>query len=144
MIPKQYRNISGVGVLFYSKNTNRILYLLRNHRDPVWGIPGGKIEKGESLSEALERECLEEIGWWPENAKLYPIECYTSPDGKFSYNTFFCLISDEFIPLLNEEHLAYAWCDDQIHPRPLHGGLNSTLNYPSVRQKIETIIDANK
>ena len=136
--------INGVGVLFYTQDTNRNLYLLRNHRDQVWGIPGGKVERGESLREALERECLEEIGYWPENAKLYPIECYTSADGKFSYHTFFCAIEGEFIPKLNEEHLAYAWCDDGAYPRPLHGGLYNTLNYDTIRQKIQIIRDSLK
>jgi 8-oxo-dGTP pyrophosphatase MutT (NUDIX family) len=131
--------INGVGVLFYTKDTNRNLYLLRNQKEQVWGIPGGKVERGETLLDALERECREEVGFWPENAKLYPIECFTPNDGKFSYHTFYCAIDHEFIPRLNDEHLAYSWCDDGIIPRPLHGGLYNTLNYDTVRQKISII-----
>lgn len=137
---KHQKNITGVGVLLYSESTDRLLYLLRNHREPVWGIPGGKIEDGETLSEALERECREEIGYWPDGSKLYPIERYTSPDGKFIYNTFFCIVPEEIIPILNDEHIAYCWCDYQMSPRPLHGGLYNTLNYNTTRQKISTIL----
>jgi 8-oxo-dGTP pyrophosphatase MutT (NUDIX family) len=138
---KNRRVVNGVGVLFYTQSTNRVLYLLRNHKEQVWGIPGGKIERGESLSEALTRECREEIGYWPENAKLYPLDCYRSSDGKFVYHTFFSVIKDEFIVNLNDEHLAYAWCDLGVYPRPLHSGLFNTLSYDTIKQKIDIIIN---
>ena len=56
-------NISA-GVFFYAKNTQRFLYLLRtdNKNPGNWGIPGGKIEWGESSEAALRREILEETG----------------------------------------------------------------------------------
>ena len=52
---------SAVGVWFYSVDTQRYLYLMRN--DPkhpgAWGLPGGKIESGETLRDAMIRECHE-------------------------------------------------------------------------------------
>ena len=136
--------INAVGVLFYTRHTQRNLFLLRNNKAVEWGLPGGKVERGETLREALERECREEIGYWPENAKLFPIECYSSPDGKFTYHTFFCPIDDEFIPLLNHEHSAYCWCNNGVFPRPLHNGLFNTLSYPIVQEKIGLIVDSMK
>jgi 8-oxo-dGTP pyrophosphatase MutT (NUDIX family) len=144
MIDSKRRTINAVGVVFYTQHTRRNLYLLRSSKICEWGLPGGKVERGESLREALERECREEIGYWPENAKLFPIECYSSSDGKFSYHTFFCPITDEFLPTLNHEHLAYCWSNDGVLPRPLHSGLYNTLNYPIIRQKIDLIIDSLK
>ena len=141
---KQRKPINAVGVLFYTQDTRRNLYLLRNSKICEWGLPGGKVERGESLRVALERECMEEIGYWPENAKLFPIECYSSPDGKFSYHTFFCPIEQEFLPKLNDEHIAYSWCNYAAWPKPLHNGLYNTLSYPIVRQKIELIINSLK
>ena len=75
-------NISA-GIFFYSENTKRFLYLLRNdNKNPGnWGIPGGKIETGETLLEGLQRECMEEISYFPDNAKLVPIQ-------KFVNNSF--------------------------------------------------------
>lgn len=133
--------VNGVGVLFWAKDTGRSLYLLRGDREGSWCLPGGKVERGETLRGALQRECREEIDWWPEDAKLYPVECYTSNDGRFLYHTFFCAIDREFIPVLNDEHVAYAWCVDGAYPRPLHSGLYNTLMYDTVKQKIEIIRD---
>ena len=33
-----------------------------NRRHKVWGLPGGKVEEGESLQKAVRRELWEEIG----------------------------------------------------------------------------------
>jgi 8-oxo-dGTP pyrophosphatase MutT (NUDIX family) len=43
------------GVFFYSSKTQRFLYLLRtdNKNPGNWGIPGGKIENGETLFEGI-------------------------------------------------------------------------------------------
>ena len=51
-------NNTSAGIFFYSKNTKRFLYLLRNdNKNPGnWGIPGGKIDEGETLFEGIERE----------------------------------------------------------------------------------------
>jgi len=45
-------------------NRNRILLIKRMGGDyaGLWGLPGGKVEKGEHLSEAAVREILEESG----------------------------------------------------------------------------------
>ena len=56
--------MKAVGVWFRSSATGRYLYLLRNDtRHPgSWGLPGGKVETGETLLGAMERECIEELG----------------------------------------------------------------------------------
>jgi len=130
-----------VGIWFYSLATQRYLYLMRNdHRHPgSWGLPGGKAETGETLMEAIQRECTEELGSMPEYLRIMPLEKFTSDDGAFSYHTFFCCVIDEFQPQLNEEHLGYAWLDSDTWPRPMHPGLWNTVNFDAVRQKIDTI-----
>ena len=108
--------LNAVGIWFYSVSTGRYLYLLRN--DPKhpgsWGLPGGKVEKGESLLDAMKRECSEEIGSFPDTLKIIPIEQFTSADNHFVYHTFFALVSKEFTPVLNDEHHGYGHIDEEI------------------------------
>jgi 8-oxo-dGTP pyrophosphatase MutT (NUDIX family) len=133
--------INAVGIWFYSVATQRYLYLMRN--DPkhpqCWGLPGGKIEDGESMMTAMERECTEELGSMPDYIKLVPLEKFTSADNGFSYHTFFCSVAGEFTPVLNDEHVGYAWIDSGTWPKPMHPGLWSTVNFDAVRSKISTI-----
>tara|TARA_R110002167_G_scaffold188057_1_gene389450 strand:+ start:447 stop:905 length:459 start_codon:yes stop_codon:yes gene_type:complete len=133
--------INAVGVWFYSIATDRYLYLLRNDvKNPgCWGLPGGKVDAGENLQEALTRECTEEIGIWPEAIKLVPIEKFTSIDNKFSYHTFFCLVENEFVPILNNEHYGYSWIKSGVWPKPLHPGLWTTINFKEILDKIDGI-----
>ena len=114
------------GIFFYSKKTQRYLYLLRSDKTPSWSIPGGKIEKTETLYEGLERECTEEMSLWNKDWKLIPIQKFTN--NSFTYNTFFCEVDEEFRPELNDEHCGYAWVNDDLYPKPLHPGLFSTVN----------------
>lgn len=131
---------TSAGIFFYSVNTNRFLYLLRNDvKNPNnWGIPGGKIEHDETLLEGLERECIEEIKFFPRNAKLIPIQKFINHT--FTYHTFFCKIEEEFIPILNDEHSGYAWLDANTYPKPLHPGLFNTVNFEVVQEKLKKLI----
>lgn len=133
--------LNAVGIWFYSKNTKRYLFLLRN--DPkhpgTWGLPGGKVEGKESLLDALYRECGEEIGNFPKTRRVIPIEQFTSNDGRFIYHTFFGIVEEEFSPVLNDEHLGYAWIDSGEIPRPLHPGLWSTINVDEIKSKVRVV-----
>lgn len=127
------------GVFFYSSKTQRFLYLLRtdNKNPGNWGIPGGKIENGETLFEGITRECEEEIGMFPADAKLIPIQKFIN--NSFTYHTFFCEVVDEFTPILNDEHCGYAWVGDNQYPKPLHPGLFSTVNFDVVQDKLNSL-----
>lgn len=133
--------VKAVGVWFYAVDTHRYLYLMRS--DPKhpgsWGLPGGRVESGETLLDAMHRECQEEMGQVPEYVKMIPLEKFTTVDAGFEYHTFFCTVAQEFQPHLNHEHIGYAWIDSGTWPKPMHPGLWSTVNFEAVQSKIATI-----
>ena len=138
------KKIAAVGIWFYSAKTDRHLFLMRNDTkySGHWGLPGGKVEKGESLLDALMRECEEEMGFMPEYLKLIPIEKFTADDEHFIYNTFYCVVDEEFVPDLNHEHCGYAWINSDIIPRPLHPGFWATLKIDDISKRINSLKDA--
>ena len=111
--------------------------LRTDHRNPTWGIPGGKLENDETILEGVERECQEEIQFFPKKAKLIPLQKFVN--NTFTYHTFFCQIKNEFIPKLNNEHIGYAWVNFDHYPKPLHPGLFSTVNFDIVQEKLKSL-----
>ena len=138
------KQINCSGGLFLSKNTKRFLFLLRTHHKTAgtWGLVGGKSETTDrSPLDTLNREIFEEIGPAPEILKIIPLDFYTSTDSQFKYGTYVILVNDEFIPTLNSEHSAYAWCSHMHWPKPLHKGLQSSLNNKIIKSKVELILE---
>jgi 8-oxo-dGTP pyrophosphatase MutT (NUDIX family) len=132
------------GGLFLSKDTKRFLFLLRTQGKTAgtWGFVGGKKEPiDQTPYDTLTREISEEVGSVPNITKMIPLEQYTSNDQHFKYNTYIILVEKEFIPTLNNEHSAYAWCDYNSYPKPLHQGVRSSLNNKSIKGKIELILN---
>lgn len=127
------------GVFFYNKVTDRFLFLLRNdnRNNQTWGLPGGKINQSETLYEGVARECMEEMQYFPQDAKLYPIQKFVNHN--FVYHTFFCEVDNEFIPTLNDEHIGYCWVNSETYPKPLHPGLFNSMNIDIVQDKLKTL-----
>jgi 8-oxo-dGTP pyrophosphatase MutT (NUDIX family) len=130
---------TSAGIFFYCSTTGRFLYLMRSDANFAWGVPGGKIEKNETLLEGLERECMEEVNFWPTDPKLIPIQKFVN--NSFTYHTFFCAVDEEFVPQLNDEHVGYAWIGHDQHPKPMHPGLFSTINIDIVKEKLISLTE---
>jgi 8-oxo-dGTP pyrophosphatase MutT (NUDIX family) len=131
----------GCGALVYAKSTNRYLFLLRDKskHSGSWGIVGGKIEAGETVTQGLVREIREEIGSDFSKKKFIPLETFTADNRKFAYYTFLVSVEEEFVPKLNSEHRGYCWVNLDDYPRPLHPGLWRSFNFDIVRKKIKTL-----
>jgi 8-oxo-dGTP pyrophosphatase MutT (NUDIX family) len=129
------------GALFYSLKTNRFLFVQRfgaKHQG-TWASVGGKKEIHETNLNGLNREIIEELGFLPNIIKYIPIETFTSHDQHFEYNTYICVVQNEFIPILNHENLGYCWTDLNYYPKPLHPGLYETLKLDVIQEKIKLL-----
>ena len=128
------------GALFYTLDTHRFLFLLRaqGKTSGLWGLVGGTNEGTETPWEGLQREIQEEIGS-VEIKKTIPLETFISNDNQFLFHTYLCVVKQEFIPTLNNEHNGYAWVDFGQWPKPLHHGLRNTLTNKTNITKLETV-----
>jgi len=131
------------GALFCAKSTQRFLLLQKAHGKHVgtWGLVGGTNISGETPWQGLQREIEEEIGTPPYIKKTLPLEKFTSNDSVFNFHTYFCVVEDEFIPTLSDEHSAWGWFDLSRLPKPVHRGLDLSLRNRVIQTKIQTVID---
>lgn len=139
-------NIVCSGALFYATSTDRFLLLRRTNGKTgnLWGLVGGTNESSETPWEGLKREITEEIGNLPTIKKVIPLETFVSNDSKFLFHTYLCVVNDEFIPSLNEEHDGYSWTSFGKWPKPLHQGLRNTLQSKVNQTKLQTVFDMIK
>lgn len=129
------------GALIYCTKTHRYLFLLRSNGkfDNTWGLVGGKIEDGESISQGLFREISEELGGEIIDAKIVPLEQYTSDNNKFIYHTFLIKVDDEFVPMLNHEHKGFCWVPLDCLPKPLHPGVDRSFKFNHILEKLKVV-----
>lgn len=131
------------GALICAKNTRRFLLLQKaegKHRG-YWGLVGGTNNNGETAVQGLRREIEEELGYLPDIKKTIPLERFVSNDSKFNFHTFFCVVDEEFIPTLSDEHIAWGWFTLDNPPKPLHKALDLSLRNKIIQTKIQSIID---
>jgi 8-oxo-dGTP pyrophosphatase MutT (NUDIX family) len=100
---------------------------------------GGKIEPNESVVHGLNREIAEELGGVINDAKLIPIEKFTSENNHFEYHTYVIKVDEEFTPLLNGEHRGYCWVPLEDYPKPLHPGVWRSFKFSSVIEKLRIL-----
>jgi 8-oxo-dGTP pyrophosphatase MutT (NUDIX family) len=137
------KKVRGSGALFLSQDTRRFLLVQKaaGKKEGIWGLVGGKAEAGESVWQALQREVVEEIGSMPEIVKALPLETFVSDDTHFDFQTYICIVRQEFIPKLSDEHKGWAWCEIESWPKPTHQGIRNTFTNKAIRAKIQTVFE---
>lgn len=79
----------GVNIIVFNKNRKRVL-LVKRRDIPVWVLPGGGVEKGESPKKAAIRETLEESGLLIKDLKLVGV--FTKLKSSSSHRTLVYLV----------------------------------------------------
>lgn len=86
---------------------NQVLLLKATYADHAWGLPGGGLDQGETIHQALIRECSEELGI-PVNIE-YLSGVYYHPQVNSHTFIFKCKIGAQAKIELSSEHSEYAW-----------------------------------
>ncbi len=120
--------IPTVGALIL--NSRKEVFLARTHKwSNLWGIPGGKIEKGELAIDALRREIREETGMEIRNIQwALAQDCVNHPQfykqAHFVLLNYICEAVEPVDVRLNEESQEYQWL-------PLDQALRESVNEPT-------------
>lgn len=121
----------------YCEYENKILLLKRaphKLQGMTWGIPGGKLDAGETPVEAVIREVFEEIGLEIAMHKLMEIDTlYVRRSANdYIFYRFRTLLSSLPVLRLNlEEHVEARWVtlDEALDLPLIYGGEEALVNY---------------
>lgn len=95
---------------------NQILLVLTAKWSHTYGIPGGKIEMGETAEQAAVREIREETGLDTHDLKLILVQDCIHPQEFYNPKAHFILFNyvarcDSTAVILNDECQSYLWVD---------------------------------
>ena len=92
-----------------------------------WEFPGGKLEVGESVAEALKRELQEEIGITIEDCTAWKVEQIDYPHALVQLN--FCKVRSWSGELQMREAQLYAWQQLPVTVKPVLPGTLPVLEW---------------
>jgi 8-oxo-dGTP diphosphatase len=117
-----------VGVLFRLDG-----YFLLTSRPPgkvyegYWEFPGGKLEAGETVEQALRRELMEELGIEIANAQLWRTEYVDYPHALVRLH--FCKVFEWTGELHMREEQSFVWTQLPVNVAPVLAGAVPVLEW---------------
>ena len=122
----KYWGHKGAGIFF--TDGKKVLLLKRSEKGDgynTWGLPGGKVEEGETDIDAAMREAKEECG----KVKGQRFEDLKEIDNRHHWTTFFFKVEKPFACKLSDEHTDYKWFKfDDLDTIKLHPKLKENLD----------------
>lgn len=116
------------------------LLLVRRGRGPAagsWSVPGGRVEPGETLAEAVVRELAEETGLEAVCGELVGWVERIGADHHFVILDFWATVLDDREPVAGDDAAEVEWVPlSEIADRPLVDGLAEFLHTHGVLSTI--------
>lgn len=114
--PKEFVSQIEVAICFIKKSDGEILFLKRQIHKPegnTWGIPGGKLDPGETPAQAVIREVSEETGLQLEKDSIkYLGKAYLHSSRDVTLHVFEADLPKDTLSQVHinpQEHQAYVW-----------------------------------
>lgn len=112
----------------------QVLLLKANYGQCAWGLPGGALELGETIHQALVRECQEELGLPVEVGYLSGVYYHSRYQSQvFIFRCY--LVSEPHVEVaitLSDEHSEYAFHDVDCLSDVQQCRVRDCLNYSGV------------
>ncbi len=144
---EKYYPVHLVSVGGFVENTLGQVLLIESPRYDDWEFPGGQVEEGETLTDALEREVLEETGIIIKVRSLVGIYSNTRKPSIVNID-FIC----EYVsgnPATSEESLRVEWVDrDKVLTRikrdAIYGRMKNMLEFSGEITYRAYFVDPNR
>ncbi len=127
----------------YCEFEDKILILKRSpHKlqGDTWGIPGGKLDEGETPRTAVIREVFEEVGIRINEDKLEEIDEMYIRGPQMDYIFYRFRVRFVTLPVIDlslDEHVEAAWLtiEEAIKLPLIYGGVEALLSYQKFTMK---------
>lgn len=86
---------------------NQVLLLKATYADCAWGLPGGALDIGETIHQALKRECIEELGCHVQIDYLSGVYFHSAVTSHAFI--FKCTLAEDAQIQISSEHSAFKW-----------------------------------
>lgn len=121
-------------VAAYVEVKGKLLVLQRNGSEKgCWGVPAGKVESGEELSDAMRRELHEETAielLAIEDLRYLGVLYIRKPEIDYVYHMYHLSMDEQPPVCISNEHQSYGWYNrEDLHQLPLMLGARESLDF---------------